>query len=276
MTTEKKEKPEVARNSFGRVSRLSLTLSAGKIRELSFTAPFKVLRPFHEGDFLQIMVARASAGIMAGDRQEISIRLEDEAQAEFLSQSYEKIHRMDEGEAVRIGDASVGRRATLYYAPLPVLPFAGSAFRSSFSVHLAEESSRLFYSDVLACGRAARGERFAFRCYGSRVRVYRSGRLIYADHLLLEPHAQGISPEGFTAYEGYTHFGTYLLFGFPLEEQRLRELAEEQLPSDCLWGATRLASGDCCLKALARGSEPLVRLQQAVKDLLGRKPRTGA
>ncbi len=270
MTTEKKEKPEAARNFFGRISRLSLTLSPGKIRELSFTAPFKVLRPFHEGSFLQIMVARVSAGIMAGDQQEIGICLEDDTRAEFLSQSYEKIHRMDGGEAVRTGKISVGRRSTLYYAPLPVLPFADSAFRSSFTIHLAEESSRMFYSDVLACGRAARGERFAYRLYGSRVRVYRGENLIYADHLRMETQTKEISPEGFTAYEGYTHFGTYLFFGFPLEEQQLRELAAEQLSPECLFGVTRLASGDCCLKALAQGSEPLVRLQQACKDMLGR------
>lgn len=265
---------EGERNFFDQVSTLSLTIAPGKIRNLSFTAPFKVLRPFHAQDFLQIMVAKVSAGLMAGDRQELEIRLEDGACAEFLSQSYEKIHRMERGKAKRIGTITVGRGAVLYYAPLPVLPFADSAFQSSFAIALADESSRLFYSDVLACGRAARQERFAYRLYESRVRVRRADRLIYADHLRFAPQAQDVSLEGFTGYEGCTHLGTFLFFGFPLEEEKLRGFAAAHIPEQVLWGVTRLASGDLCLKALAQGSEPLVRLQQACKEFLGRKIST--
>ena len=43
-------------NPFGRTSELSLVLAPGKMRHLSFTAPFKVLHPFHQDGFLQIMV----------------------------------------------------------------------------------------------------------------------------------------------------------------------------------------------------------------------------
>lgn len=142
-------------NPFGKVSELSLVLAPGKMRHLSFTAPFKVLHPFHQDGFLQIMVVKVSAGLMAGDRQSIAIDLEPGTKAEFLSQSYEKIHQMAGGEAVREGRVTVGRDATLFYAPLPVLPFADSAFRSAFAIELADETSRLFYSDILACGRTA-------------------------------------------------------------------------------------------------------------------------
>lgn len=84
-------------NPFGKVSELSLVLAPGKMRHLSFTAPFKVLHPFHQDGFLQIMVVKVSAGLMAGDRQSIAIDLEPGTKAEFLSQSYEKIHQMAGG-----------------------------------------------------------------------------------------------------------------------------------------------------------------------------------
>ena len=90
-------------NPFGRTSELSLVLAPGKMCHLSFTAPFKVLHPFHQDGFLQIMVVKVSAGLMAGDRQSITIALEPGTKVEFLSQSYEKIHQMAEGEAVREG-----------------------------------------------------------------------------------------------------------------------------------------------------------------------------
>lgn len=47
-------------NPFGKVSELSLVLAPGKMRHLSFTAPFKVLHPFHQDGFLQIMVVKVS------------------------------------------------------------------------------------------------------------------------------------------------------------------------------------------------------------------------
>lgn len=256
-------------NPFGRTSELSLVLAPGKMCHLSFTAPFKVLHPFHQDGFLQIMVVKVSAGLMAGDRQSIAITLEPGAKAEFLSQSYEKIHQMAEGEAIREGVVTVGRDATLFYAPLPVLPFADSAFRSAFTIELADETSRLFYSDILACGRAARGERFAYRLYRSRVRIKSGGNLIYADNFRFAPQEDDVDCEGFTQYEGYTHLGNYLLCHFPVSEEALRDYLHATLAEhDCQAGLTRFGEGNLCVKILANGSEFLLTVQEALKDFL--------
>jgi urease accessory protein len=89
-------------NQFGKVSKLQLTAEKKENRtilgDVSFTAPFKVMRPFYEKeDFMTVMLLTASAGIMAGDRQEFTIRVGEHAKMEFVSQSYEKIHQMKEG-----------------------------------------------------------------------------------------------------------------------------------------------------------------------------------
>ena len=258
-------------NPFGKVSELSLVLAPGKMRHLSFTAPFKVLHPFHQDGFLQIMVVKVSAGLMAGDRQSIAIDLEPGTKAEFLSQSYEKIHQMAGGEAVRVGWVTVGRDATLFYAPLPVLPFADSAFRSAFAIELADETSRLFYSDILACGRTARGERFAYRLYRSRVHITSGGTLLYADNFRFAPQEDSADCEGFTQYEGYTHLGNYVLCHFPVREEALRAHLQPVLDThDCQAGLTRFGENGLCLKVLANGSEMLVALQARIKDFLRR------
>lgn len=256
-------------NAFGKISKLSLVIAPEKICELFFTAPYKILRPFHQQGFLQIMVVMVSAGIMAGDRQEVDICLKDGAKAEFLSQSYEKIHCMDEGEALRSGNIKVGREATLFYAPLPVLPFANSAFISNFSIKLADTSSRLFYSDILACGRAARGEHFLYRLYRSRLRIYQSDELVYFDNLRFTPQNGNLDYAGLTQYEGYTHLGTYILLNFPLTEENLREFVDELAEVDgCQLGITTFGPQSYCLKALALGSEPLIGLQDSLKEML--------
>lgn len=258
-------------NPFGQTSELSLVLAPGRIRHLSFTAPFKVLHPFHQDGFLQIMVVKVSAGLMAGDRQAIDIVLEPGTKAEFLSQSYEKIHQMEEGEAIRKGKVIVGPEATLFYAPLPVLPFADSAFRSTFCINLADETSRLFYSDILACGRAARGERFAYRLYRSRVRITSGGTILYADNFRFEPQTHDMDYEGLTQYEGYSHLGNYVLCHFSLTEDELRDRIMSGLAEcDCQAGLTSFGKDNFCLKILANDSELLVNVQEAVKDFLKR------
>lgn len=67
----------------------------------------------------------ASAGIMAGDSQEFSYHVK-EGRPEILSQSFEKIHKMDEGSASRTIEVQVDKNAALYYYPQPVIPFAQS------------------------------------------------------------------------------------------------------------------------------------------------------
>lgn len=260
-------------NNFGHTSELAIEVTPKSVRHLYFTAPFKVMSPFKAQNFLQIMVVKVSAGLMAGDCEMITIKLEPHAKAEFMSQAFEKIHQMnDGGEAKREGHITVGDDATLYYAPLPVLPFADSAFRSSFVIDLESTTSRLFYSDVLACGRAARGEEFAYRLYESRLRIKRAGELIYVDNLHFAPAEDGVDMTGLTQYEGHSHLGTYLFVNLELTEDELREWVDEQLEGkDCLYGLTCFNEDAYALKVLSLGSEMLVNLQNAIKDKLGRE-----
>ena len=135
-------------NKFGKISRISAcaALKDGKtiLEDLSFTAPYKIMTPFEkENGGIQIMPLCASAGIMAGDSQEFSYHVKEGADLEVLSQSFEKIHKMDEGSAARTIEVQVDKNATLYYYPQPVIPFAQSAFDSKMTIHLEDETSRL-------------------------------------------------------------------------------------------------------------------------------------
>ena len=65
---------------------------------------------------------------MEGDSQEFSYHVKEGADLEVLSQSFEKIHKMDEGSASRTISVQVDPHAVLYYYPQPVIPFAQSSF----------------------------------------------------------------------------------------------------------------------------------------------------
>lgn len=165
-------------NKFGKISRIQACAAVrdGKtiLEDLSFTAPYKIMVPFEkENDGIQIMPLCASAGIMAGDSQEFSYHVKEGANLEVLSQSFEKIHKMDEGSAFRTIEIQVEQNAILYYYPQPVIPFSGSAFDSTMTICLEDKTSRLFLLEVISCGRNAHEERFQYRRFSSRVRIYR-------------------------------------------------------------------------------------------------------
>lgn len=174
-------------NKFGKVSRVSIC--AGKkdgktiLEDVSFTAPYKIMTPFEkENGGIQVMPLCASAGIMSGDLQEFSYQVRQGADLEVLSQSFEKIHKMDGGEAKRNIKVNVEKDSVLYYYPQPVIPFADSAFESTMEIQLEDKSAKLFFLDVISCGRTAHEERFLYRKFASKVTIYRSGKMIYRDN----------------------------------------------------------------------------------------------
>ena len=110
----------MSENKFGKLSRLSLRtgLRNGKtiIEDVAFTAPYKIMNPFpKKNGGISVMPLCASAGIMEGDRQEFDFSVAEGTDMEFLSQSFDKVHKMKEGEAVRHVKAQVEKNAVFYY-----------------------------------------------------------------------------------------------------------------------------------------------------------------
>jgi urease accessory protein len=260
-------------NRYGAPSRLNITArSAGGrtvLADVSFTAPFKVVNPFYdEKDRMRVMLISVSAGIMSGDAQEIGVTVREGARLDVTSQAFEKIHKMDEnGFAARRTRLVVEKNAALRYAPLPTIPFGGSAFRSETEVQLADSSSRFFQSEILSCGRASRGERFAYREYRSLTRIYQGETLLYADNAVYLPG--GMSLESFCLFEGYTHLGSYLMINQDISEERAEALrAAVYSLEDGVGGITQTGCGGYCARALANGSEPLLAMGDKIREIL--------
>ena len=209
-------------NNFGKTSKLMIKARFNNektvLEDVAFTAPFKIMKPFYENqDLMTIMCLTASAGIMEGDEQEFEIFVKEGAKLEFVSQSYEKIHKMNNGSANRTAELYIGKEAYLYYDPLPTLPFKDSAFTSKLKVHLEDDTSQFILKEVLSAGRCARGELFQYRYYHNHIQIEESGKLIYVDNTKLHPTCMSLNSLGM--YEEYTHFGTLLLCHFPKDSK---------------------------------------------------------
>ena len=256
-------------NQFGKISKLNLEADYrdGRtvLRDVSFTAPFKIMRPFYERkERMSVMVQTASAGILAGDCQMIRIHVKKNACMELQSQAYEKIHRMEEGFASRNIFIRVENQASLYYMPLPVIPFRDSDFRSEAQVELAGPEAKFAMLDILSCGRAAHGEAFLYRRVQNKVTVRRAGRIIYRDFARYEP--EWMDMQGFGLYEGYTHLGNLLICGQSKTEEWIREARSRLEEAEgAEGGVTRTAYGDLVVRVLGRSAE---RVNALLRELI--------
>ena len=234
-----------------------------ELKDVYFTAPFKVMHPFERGNgWKEIMIMSVSAGIMAGDRQSYHIEIDAGSKVLITSQSYEKIHRMEGGFAQRETNIVVESDAILYYRPQPVIPFKDSDFRSRTKVVLKDKSSRLIMSDVLCSGRVAMGEEFAYRYYRNLVEIYKSEDkenagegdyrrtkkdesarengevkenqetgekeeefiLSYRDNTWYEPQSPDMDMGGFGMYEGYGYLLNLLFCNIPIDKGRVQKI----------------------------------------------------
>lgn len=254
-------------NKFGKISRLSIRTGSrdGKtiLEDLSFTAPYKVMTPFPKEDGgISIMPLCASAGIMEGDVQEFTFQISEGSNLEFLSQSFDKVHKMKEGLARRSVTAEVKKNAVFCYYPQPVIPYAQSAFESDMKIHLEDESSRFFLMEIISCGRKASGERFRYRKYASKVSVWRSGSLIYRDNTLYEPEKMDM--EGIGMYEGYTHMANIFLTGGSEElQQNIWEILEQE--PECDGGVTKLVQNDLAVRIFGQRAQKLQEVAEKMK-----------
>jgi urease accessory protein len=239
------------------------------LSDTGFSAPFKITAPFYdEIDRAVVMIISVSAGLLSGDRQEMSLTAEPGARCVITSQSFEKIHKMDAGFASRKTNIYIGAGAEMIYAPLPVIPFAGSAFVGETTVTLTDKTAKLCYSDVLACGRASRGERFVFREYRALTRMFEGDTLIYSDNAAYLPEKS--PPDGFCMFEGYTHTGGMALINYQITESQFERVRSAVYNlQNGVGGVTRTGHGDVCVRALANGSERLLDLHEEIKEIVG-------
>ncbi|MFA6856778.1 MAG: urease accessory protein UreD [Treponema sp.] len=285
-------------NQFGKTSKLSITVQNRQsadghprtiVSDCFFTAPFKVMKPFPRADGgLMIYQQTASAGVMAGDRQEFNFLVEDSACLEIVSQSFDKIFKMDDGKAARTIHAEVAHNGILIYAPLPCIPFGGSNFSSYTKIRLADSSAKLLYEDCICCGRKGHGELFAYKEYHNSIEIERQGKLIYRENTLFTGSDCGSFPENElfmknnVMYGDYSHLGQLLIFGYGIPADDISfhlglpdkflytpdTMPAEEPSHPLLAGVTTTESNDIIVRVLADSAEEIQNFFTPVKKHL--------
>jgi urease accessory protein len=222
--------------------------------------PWKVVRAFPQpGGQALVHLHNVSGGVLAGDRLALHVDVEAGATALVTTTGATRLyrHRAGSADSEQRVNVSVGEGGLLEYLPDQVIPFAGSRHAMRTDVRLAPEAA-LFWWEVLAPGRQASGERFAFERLRVQTEISAGGRPVLLEDFLLDPRER---PLGVAArMSEYSHLASFYAFreGLPAAfwralEDNLNEAASPRSqPGEAIWAASALASDGVLVRGVSR------------------------
>jgi urease accessory protein len=171
--------------------KLDLTCALGPagrtiLRQQFFSGPFHVSKPYHDGDLLVVQIVNPTAGILKGDQLRSCVRLEPGARLHYSTPSASRIFSMPDGSASVEQRFEIAAGAWLDYWPAPLIPQAGGRLRQR-TVLEAEAGAEIFFAEVLAPGRVARGECFQFGQLDWSFELRVGGRRLARERFVLDP-----------------------------------------------------------------------------------------
>jgi urease accessory protein len=254
------------RLSFSRDSTSGRTFLADSFQE----APLKVVRTFTLADGTALAhLHNVSGGLLGGDRLAMQVNLASDTKVQLTTTGATRIYRNREGfsATTQCNEVSVGEGALLEYLPDATIPFAGARYLQRTSIELAAGAG-MFWWEILAPGREARGELFEYEEFRMRTRVSALGQTIAAENLSLRPQREKVSSLARLGH--YRYAATFYMCRVGLEaaawrgaEDRIRELtAGMNRRGEILWGVSSLVAHGLTVRCLARnGREVLPGLQ---------------
>jgi urease accessory protein len=222
-------------------------------------SPLALLNPSNHGSAAWVYQSSHGGGFVRGDDVSLQVNVERDATLFLSSQASSKAYRAAQSKLTL--EAKVASGATLVCWPDPVCCFAGASLvqRQHFAL---EEGASLLAVDAYSAGRVARGERWAFERFESRLHVD-IGRAPKLREAVLLSAQHGSLTERMAGAEA---FATVVVCG-----PRLEEAAQSLGPtaSRWPWGAL-LRVAATSVEALA--VELRARLRPHVTALLGDDP----
>jgi len=151
----------------------------------------------------------------------------------------------------------------LEYLPDATIPFAGAHFLQQTSIDLASGAG-MFWWDILAPGREARGELFEYDQFEMKTCVTALGRRIAAENICLRPACQDLS--SLARLGPFRYAATFYICrvgpdarAWRASEDHLRELTSRLTrPGEILWGVSSLVAHGLVVRCLARSGRDVL------------------
>jgi len=228
--------------------------------------PLKVVRafPLQDGSAL-VHLHNVSGGLLGGDHFTQQIHAGSGARVQVTTTGATRIyrHRPENSPTTQSNEIVVGDNAFLEYLPDATIPFARSRYRQQTRVRL-DDGAGLFWWEILAPGREARGELFQYHQLEVKTRITALGKVVAAENLSILPALR--EPYSLARFGNYRYLATFYICRVGLDakawrtaEDHIREVtASLTRPGETLWGVSSLVAHGIVVRCVARGGREIL------------------
>jgi urease accessory protein len=221
--------------------------------------PLKVVRAFALQDGAALAhLHNVSGGLLGGDRLALKVNVGAGARVQLTTTGATRIYRPRRAAlpTTLANEFTVHETALLEYVPDAIIPFAGARFSQATTIQLAQGAG-LFWWEILAPGREAHGEAFAYDCIEMKTNVSALGQPIASEQVRIEPRKR--STQSFGRLGPYRTWATFCIAQVgrsPAEWLALEhELRQQATPltkhGETLWSFSALPQHGLMVRCLA-------------------------
>jgi urease accessory protein len=253
-------------------ARLELDFACDKEAGATFLAdslqepPLKVVRAFPLADGTSLAhLHNVSGGLLGGDHLSVKVNAGEGTRVQLTTTSATRIYRSRAGApaTTQLNEITVGENALFEYVPDAIIPFAGSHFQQTIRIQL-QAGAGLYWWEIVAPGREARGEIFAYENFEMRTRVFATDRIIAAENISLSPGRNDLA--SIARLGPYRYTATFYICavgrdaaGWRAAEEHLRLLTNELTKTgESLWGVSTLVAHGLVVRCLARSGRDVL------------------
>ena len=230
------------------------------------SVPFHISKPYWDGTVLLLQVANPTAGLFSGDQLSCRVQVKENAALLFTNQGASRIHPSTGAGVVSEQTFRVSDKGWLEIFPELLIPYRQASLIQKTVVNVAD-GGRAYLAEMLAPGRTAAGEIYAYEKLDWRFHLFLHDRPIAVERAEISPDT---IPWMFASPPHWQHiyYGCVWIVAPELEAMSSADFKEiEDLSSDeCLVGASRLAATAIVVKVVSSSSIPLRKALQSTRS----------
>jgi urease accessory protein len=233
----------------------------------SFRAPIHLSKPHWDGNYLIVNVVNPTAGLFAGDHVEITVRVGAGARAVLTTPSATRVfrakHSMPRAEIVQTIVVENGGR--LDVCPDLLIAHGGARYSqtSRIEVHAGGE---LFISEMLAPGRTASGEVFAYEQLEFSTDLIVGSQFAVRERYCLDASSEGLQSMRRRFPSAY--YASSLVVSPSERCEFLQREIEALNDAHVIAGASQPADNVCAIKVVAADSMSLRAAMSKVRTMV--------
>lgn len=232
------------------------------LREQSFCAPMHLSKPHEDAGVLIVNAVNATAGVFAGDRIRIDVRVERGGRLLLTAPNATRVHAIPDGRARLDQTISVENGGFIELLPELFIPHRGARYAQKTSIEL-DEGARLLFFETLAPGRVASGEAFEFSQLDWETAIQYGGDLIAREKYLLSSQNDSLVP--LRAIYPQSYYAS--IFAIGTEFMSCCEPICALEIDGVVAGCSSLIRGGVIAKILARDSPALRRAIEKIRGI---------